>query len=41
MIGISLKPKKNNMAHFIAIIGTVIGVALLLAIYGIDWKKKK
>jgi hypothetical protein len=29
------------MAHFIAIIGTVLGVALLLAIYGIDWKKKK
>ena len=29
------------MGHFIAIIGTMIGVALLLAVYGIDWKKKK
>jgi hypothetical protein len=29
------------MGHFIAIIGTVLGVALLLAVYGIDWKKKK
>ena len=29
------------MEHFIAMAGTVLGVALLLAIYGIDWKKKK
>jgi hypothetical protein len=29
------------MAHFIAMIGTVVGVLLLLAVYGIDWKKKK
>ena len=29
------------MEHFIAMAGTVLGVALLLAVYGIDWKKKK
>jgi hypothetical protein len=29
------------MGHFIAMIGTIAGVLLLLAIYGIDWKKKK
>jgi hypothetical protein len=29
------------MGHFIAMIGTVAGVLLLLAVYGIDWKKKK
>lgn len=27
------------MEHFIAMAGTVLGVALLLAVYGIDWKK--
>jgi hypothetical protein len=36
-----MKKKKNNMEHFIAMTGTVLGVALLLAIYGIDWKKFK
>jgi hypothetical protein len=29
------------MGHFIAMIGTIAGVLLLLAVYGIDWKKKK
>ena len=29
------------MEHFIAMAGTVLGVALLLAIYGIDWKRFK
>jgi hypothetical protein len=29
------------MTHFIAMIGTVLGVLLLLAVYGIDWKKLK
>ena len=29
------------MIHFITMLGTVLGVVLLLAIYGIDWKKKK
>jgi hypothetical protein len=29
------------MEHFIAMAGTVLGVALLLAFYGIDWRKKK
>jgi hypothetical protein len=29
------------MGHFIAIIGTIAGVLLLLAVYGIDWKKLK
>jgi len=29
------------MIHFITMLGTILGVALLLAIYGIDWKIKK
>jgi hypothetical protein len=29
------------MGHFIAMIGTIAGVLLLLAVYGINWKKKK
>jgi hypothetical protein len=39
-IGILLK-RKINMGHFIAMIGTIAGVLLLLAIYGIDWKRFK
>jgi len=29
------------MEHFIAMLGTVLGVALLLAVYGIEWKRFK
>jgi hypothetical protein len=29
------------MAHFLAIIGTVVGVLILLAIYGVNWENRK
>lgn len=29
------------MEHFIAMAGTVLGVILLLVVYGVDWKNKK
>jgi hypothetical protein len=29
------------MEHFLAMVGTVVAVAILLVIYGIDWKNKK
>jgi hypothetical protein len=29
------------MEHFLAMVGTVVAVAILLVIYGVDWKNKK
>jgi len=29
------------MGHFVAILGTIIGVIILLLIYGVDWKQLK
>jgi hypothetical protein len=33
--------KIKVMEHFLAMVGTVVAVAILLVIYGIDWKNKK